>query len=225
MSPICKNYVSNTLLHLAGGFAIAAGSSVIPLTDIFKSVFDKYPMYGIVSVVVSIIAMIILVISLIKMPAGSPMKYFLAARFAFIIGQSLRPIIQSSIQRHTFTKILGLTVGVFAGMAVLGYYDTTNLLGFGQYLFAGLIGLVISQLFFYILILTGVINPLTDTVGTYIFSIPSVILFSLYIAHDVQIIKVNGMQCRGKPDYINESFKLFMDTINIFSNLSNIIQK
>jgi len=225
MSPTCKNYLSNTLLHLAGGFTVAAGSSVIPLTDIFKSIFDKYPIYGIVAVILSIVIMIILVTSLVKMPAGSPMKYLLAALLAFIVGQSLRPIIQSDIQKHTLTKILGLTVGVFAGMAVLGYYDTTNLLGFGQYLFAGIIGLVISQLILYLLVLIKVINSSMDTALTYIISIPSVILFSLYIAHDVQMIKVNGIQCRGKPDYINESFRLFIDIMNIFSNLHTIVQK
>ena len=173
-------------------------------------------------IVVLIIGSILLVLFLTKMPAGTPMKYFLAVLLAIIVGQVLHPAIQNGIVRHTLTKTLVLTGGVFLGTAALGYYDTMNLFGFNRYLFSGLAGLLIAQLFFIVLTLLNVVSPSTDNIFTYVFSIISAVIFSFYIAYDVKQIKLNAIECKGTPDYINESFKLFMNIINLFSSFSRL---
>ncbi len=212
-------------MHLAGGFGIAAVSSVLPLTNVFMPIYKKYPLYGIVSVILLFIVVIYLVTTLTAMPAGSPTKYFLAALLAFIVGQALHPIITNNIQRHTLTKILGLTIGIFAGMAAFGYYDKSVIPSFNQYLFAGIIGMILSQLFFYVLVLMNLVNTNTDTTGTYYFSITSVLLFSFYIANDIKMIKVNALSCKNYPDYINESLTLFIHTTNVFASMSQIVRR
>ncbi len=218
----CKHYIAKTLLHLAGGFGIAGVSSVIPLIDVVKPIIVKNSLIGLSIVVVLLVAIFLLFIFLTKMPAGTPMKYFLAVLLAFIAGQALQPIIKGAMERHTLTKTIVLTGGVFLGMATLGYYDTMNLFGFNRYLFSGLLGLLISLVFFIVLTALNVISSSVASIFSYVLSVFGAVLFSFYIAHDIKSIKLNAIECKGTPDYINESFKLFMDVVNVFSSISRL---
>jgi hypothetical protein len=218
----CKHYIAKTLLHLAGGFAIAGVSSVMPLIDIVKPIIIKNPLAALSIMVVLIAAVIFLCIFLTSMPAGTPMKYFLAVLLAFIVGQALHPTIQGAMERHTLTKTIVLTSGVFLGMATLGFYDTLNLFGFNRYLFSGLLGLLISTLFFVLLTALNVISSSVASIFSYVLSVFGATIFSFYIAHDIKAIKLNAIECKGTPDYINESFKLFIEVVNVFSSISRL---
>jgi FtsH-binding integral membrane protein len=47
------------------------------------------------------------------------------------------------------------------------------------------------------------------------------VLFTIYIAFDVEILKENAAACNGNPDYVNESVNLYLDIVNLFTGLSN----
>ena len=54
-----------------------------------------------------------------------------------------------------------------------------------------------------------------------IISYVAVILFSFFIMYDTKKLIVNAQKC-VRPDYINESLNLFLDSLNMFSSLYHI---
>jgi len=47
-----------------------------------------------------------------------------------------------------------------------------------------------------------------------------ILLFTIYVGFDIQILKINAEACKENPDYINESINLYVDILNIFTGLS-----
>ncbi len=149
---------------------------------------------------------------------GSPLKYAAFAGFAIMIGQILKPLVDRLQDKQALTRILALTTGVFVGMMALGFYDRQNLLGFGPYLFAGLLGLIIVQ----ILIVVFASPAEKETAVNWIRAI-GVALFAVLTAYDVQVVKAGASGCKllkragMAPDYPSESLGLFLDFVNLFS--------
>ncbi len=151
---------------------------------------------------------------------GSPMKYAAFLGFALMMGQSLKPLVAKLQDTNTLTRILAMTSGVFFGMMALGFYDNQNLLGFAPYLLAGLIGLLFARVFIYIFATPAEKEKALD--WTRIFAVG---LFAALTAFHMQVIKAGAKGCRAAkragmaPDYPSESLGLFLDFINLFSNL------
>jgi len=55
----------------------------------------------------------------------------------------------------------------------------------------------------------------------YILSYGFVVIFCFLLLYDTKKLQVNSKKC-VTPDYINESIGIFLDIINLFSNLGNI---
>ena len=54
-----------------------------------------------------------------------------------------------------------------------------------------------------------------------IISYISIVVFSLYVMFDTKNIIVNADNCVN-PDYINESVNLFLDSVNLFTNIYSV---
>jgi FtsH-binding integral membrane protein len=101
-------------------------------------------------------------------------------------------------------------------MTALGFYDRQNLLGFGPYLFAGLLGLLVAELGYGAYLFAGG----KETAPLSYLSDIGILLFTIYIAYDTQRLKQQAGSCKI-PNYPSDSLNLFLDLANLFNFLSS----
>lgn len=114
-----------------------------------------------------------------------------------------------------------ITAGTFAGMSIYAMTTKRSLAGWGNYLFMGLIGIIIAS----------VVNIFLRSSGLYwIISVAGVLLFTGLTAYDVQRIKAwsdRAGDSIGEEDYVRWSIrgalKLYLDFINLFLFLLRIL--
>ena len=213
MALSCNAYFGKVFAHLAGAMAVAAASAetVNITTDMLKGMSPFA-----VNIINAIITFLLL-FGVMLLPPGSPLKYIAFAGFAVMIGQIIQPLVKDLVEKGSLTRILSLTTGVFVGMMALGFYDKQNLLGFGPFLLAGLIGLIIAQIAVYIFA-----SPEQKEKAVNVFGIIGVGLFAVFTAYDVQLLKRSAKWCRKfkkagfSPDYPRASLGLFLDFVNLF---------
>jgi FtsH-binding integral membrane protein len=216
--PSCNNYFGKIFAHLAAALAISAVSAETSNVGV--------TMYGDASQLIQFLGNLAILFALMygvfmTAPGGIP-KYAFFIAFAFWVGQLVKPYVEELEDKSALTQTLVMTTGVFVGMMALGFYDSMNLLGFGPYLIAGLIGLIIARVAVYTLgtpeeKAKGV--PWLNTIG--------VALFALITAYDIQVLRVLAKRCNTlkklkiEPDYPSESLNLYLDFINIFLNMDS----
>lgn len=91
-----------------------------------------------------------------------------------------------------------------------------------MFLFAGLIGMILAEVVWMILEMSGTVSETTANTGDKVFSWLGVALFALYTAYDTQSIKRRAALCKGQGDYVNESLSLFLDFLNLFTNIASL---
>jgi FtsH-binding integral membrane protein len=194
-------FIGMTYLHLTGALALTAVSSEYPLST--------SPIVSLVEFVA-----IIVIIFLITGAKPGPYKYFLFAAFAILIGQTLAPLVDKFQAKGELREVLVSVAGIFLAMTAVGFIDNQNILGFGPYLFAALLGLVVARLI--LLFTQGSQADLTK--ANSLLNWFATGLFAVYVAYDTQALK----QTQRKPyDYVNSSMGLFLDIINLFSAQSD----
>ena len=215
--PSCNNYFGKLFAHLAAALAVSAVSA--------ETSNLGATMYGNSSALVKFIGNLAILFGLLlAIPAvkpGSVTKYVLFGALAFWIGQVLKPYVVKLQDKGTLTRVLILTTGVFLGMMALGFYDSMNLLGFGPYLMAGLLGLIVAQL-----LLLALGTPAEKKAGFKLLNFFGVALFAAFTAYDVQVLRAGAKACRTMqkkfkmdPDYPTESLGLYLDFMNLFVRL------
>lgn len=133
--------------------------------------------------------------------------------FTFIAGLMLTPILSVAVGFRNGGQLIGiagaLTAAVFFAMAAIATVTKRDFAFLGKFLFVGLIILVVASLanvFFQVPALSLTISAV------------AVLLFSMYLLHDVSRI-VRG----GETNYITATLSLFLDVYNIFISLLNIL--
>lgn len=217
--PSCKNYFGKVFAHLAAALAISAASA--ETSNIGSTI------YGNASVLIQFLGNLAIMLGLmfgvfLTRPGGVP-KYAFFIAFAFWMGQILKPYVDKLDAKGALTRTLILTTGVFVGMMALGFYDSMNLLGFGPYLTAGLLGLIVAQL-----LLLSLGTPEEKRKGIQILNVVGVALFAVFTAYDVQVLRAGAKSCRRMqknlkmdPDYPAESLGLYLDFVNLFQRLGD----
>ena len=99
----------------------------------------------------------------------------------------------------------GGTAGVFLVMATLATVIKRDLSGMNQWLFVGVIVLLVGS----------IINMFVgSTVGMMVLSMVSIAIFSAYMLYDIKRI-IDG----GETNYITATLALYLDIINVFQSL------
>ena len=218
----CRNYVGNTFAHLAGGLGIAAAFSRIPAAEAFLKATGDTLGARIGIMIFYLVATIGLMIALRAVPVGGAAQYGLALGLLFVFSQTFKPVLDRLDQKDQLAHVFTLTAGVFFGMAALAYFGPVNFTGFGGFLFAGLLGLILGEILWLILEVTDAVPDRVSATGNKVFSWLGVGIFTLYAAYDTQMIKGRAAACRDRGDYINESLSLFLDFVNLFSNIARL---
>lgn len=133
--------------------------------------------------------------------------------FTFLMGLVLSGSVDRALKFKNGAQLVmtafGGTAGVFFAMASLATVIKRDLSGMGKWLFAGLIALL----------LVGVINVFVGSTALMLaVSAISVLLFSAYLLYDVKQV-IDG----GETNYIVATLSIYLDLINIFQSLLNIL--
>ena len=133
--------------------------------------------------------------------------------FTFIAGLMLAPILSVAIGFRNGGQLVGLaggmTAAIFFAMAAIATVSKRDFSFLGKFLFVGLILLIVASLANLFL----QIPAMSVTVSAI-----AVLIFSLYLLHDVSRI-VRG----GETNYITATLNLFLDVYNIFISLLNLL--
>ncbi len=203
-----SSFIGITYLHILSGLGITAISAERPLTS------------NPIALIIEAILSLVIVWILLPMKPG-PFKYVLAIIFAALIGQILTKFVKKLEDKKILTEVLVTVAGIFLAMTAVGFYDNQNILGFGVYLFAALLGLVIARVLLIVGILGGASTGSVTTINTWL-SWFGTVLFTIYVAYDTQRLKEDARL--KKRDYVNSSMGLFLDAINLFENVGDILE-
>lgn len=212
--PLCTYYYSKVFAHLAAAFGIAAGSAA------FSNVGNRVSRSPIINIIIMFIIGIASLLIMFWSQPGGIIKYACFGLFAFIMGQSIKPFIKTLEHTQRLVRVLSMTVGLFVGMMLLGWYDNQNLLGLQPYLFAGLVGLIFVNIIWFFIITPEEAKATNRWIDVF-----AVSLFSVYIAYHTQKIKENARMCKSlynrgiHPDYPVMSITLFLNVLNLFTSL------
>ena len=201
-------FIPIVYLHLLAGTGLTFLSSEHPLSTSLAY-----------RITVSILPLLLLFV-LFFMSNGI-FKYAVAALFCILLGQTLSVLVEQLQQKELLPKVLASVLGIFAAMTAVGFYDSQNLLGFGGYFLTALVGLLIGQVGFLIAMGYGVSKETLLNVQTGL-SMIGTALFSIYVAYDTQLLK-KVAKSKIKPDYIDASMGLYLDFINLFVNVGDLM--
>lgn len=210
-SPIrfhCSNYVLNTYLYfiLSWGIIMATNSSLeknnIELHYLFSGPFT----------ILLMVSSMALLFGLIFVPPS----LFFTKHLLFILEMVLLGIIIYPYYKNNkklFSHVALTTLIVLILLTFITYNFSSYITdSWGTYLFYGLLAIIIARLI-------EIFRSNYQMKGNQrIISYISIILFSLYIMYDTKQILINSKNC-VKPDYINESLSLILDSINLLQNI------
>jgi len=199
------NFIGLTYLHLFGALIITAISAENRLTD---------------SPIVVIIEMVAIfaLIFMMGFTAPGPLKYVMFAAFCYLFGQILASYVERLKAKGSLREVLASVAGIFLAMTIVGFVDNQNFLGFGGYLFAALIGLILARIALLIANLSSPDAINFKNVNTLINWFATV-LFAIFVAYDTQRLK--DKQVQKSKNYVNSSLGLFLDIINLFVSQDN----
>ena len=208
--PGCPYFIANTFAHFFGALFITGISSENPLiVD-----FEKKP-FTYLSVSISAIFLLLVIYHL----EGGPIKYGLFALFCILIGQMLSGFAKYLKSEHLTTDTIITTSALFFAMSAVGFFDKGNMLGWGTYLNAGLVAIIIAMIGTTFMTKD---QKVENSIGSWI-NRAFVLLFALYVAFDVEAMKVNARRCVSPPDYINESLHLYLDYVNLYKHIGSLL--
>jgi FtsH-binding integral membrane protein len=202
------SFIGIAYLHLLGGLGLTALSSRYPVSSNPLAILIE-----------SLLSFAVLWVLLALEPG--PEKYALATLFFVLLGQVLTKFVKKLEDQNTLDDVLITVAGVFLAMTAVGFYDNQNVIGFGGYLFAALVGLVVARILLILGILGGAPAKTTSSINTAL-SWFGTLLFTVYVAYDTQRLKEDAR--RAKKDYIDSSMGLFLDALNLFTNIGDLVE-
>ena len=200
-----KYFVPIVYLHLLAGTGATFASSQFPMGS------------GLAYRIGLFVSSIVALFALFALSPG-PLKYLVAALFCALLGQTMTAFVENLEHKDLLAKTLVGTLGVFGAMSAIGFYDNQNLLGFGPYLLAALIGLLIAR------IVSAFFLPPSSVKSTTTHKALSWIgaaLFAAYTAYDTQRMKEDA-KAKKSPDYIDSSLGLYLDFLNLFQSIGSL---
>jgi len=207
---LSKSAVSNTVLR--NTYLLLAATMVPTVIGAYLGVKFGLPAisgWGWLLVLLVMFGFIFAIQALRNSAAGIPVLLL----FTGLMGATLSPLLVRTLQFTNGAELImlafGGTAAIFVSLAAYATVTKRDFSGMGKYLFIALI----------VLIIAGIANIFLKLPALVIlFSIVAIVIFSLYIVYDVQQI-VNG----GETSYISATLSLYLDIINIFQNLLQLL--
>ena len=135
--------------------------------------------------------------------------------YSFVTGLTLSTIF-IAYRMDSIVMVFGITSLMFAIMAVIGTITNIDLTKLGPILLMGLIGIIIAS------IINIFIGSQAFDLGI---TIIGIVIFTLYIAYDVQKVKYMAQTLEEDKAAILCAFELYLDFINLFIKLMRLLGK
>lgn len=222
----CQHYILNTYLYIL--MALVIISLLVLSLDIHKvdlTLFDLSKYMGrIMSIVVILFLIIgILMVTMSVNPRLVILKHICWLVFLGLISFIAYPSYLKSKNNNTLRGVLLSLVAILVIFSVAVFIKPEFVsFSWGPVLFFLLVGVIISHLIFMFTTnkRTSTQNQKYITYSSYFI----IVLFIFFIMYDTKKIIVGAKLCREKTaDYINQSMGIVIDALNIFSNLTNVM--
>ncbi len=171
-------------------------------------VYNVFGKYYFLLIIAELIVVIVLSARIRKMqPTTAKIMFCL---YSFLTGLTFSSIFLA-YNLMSIIYIFGITALLFLIFALIGYFTKIDLTKIGIYLFMILIGIIICS------IINIFVGSETFDLGI---TIISLIVFIIYIAYDIQIVKRNLLMIDNEDNLaIYGALQLYLDFINIFLRL------
>ena len=223
LSPLrfhCNNYMLNTYLYfiLSWGIVLSTVTAVqyqnIPIQQIFTKPFTILLMIGCFVLILGLMAL--------KAKTSFITKHILFIFLLILFGVTLYPLY--ILNKDRFNHVGLTTIGIFLILSIITVIRPQLVSdSWGMYLFIALIALLIARLI-EIFVIEKANNGQISNYSRMI-SYAAIGIFTLFIMYDTRQVMINAVSCRVSPfgpDYINESINLFLDSMNLFTNLYSV---
>lgn len=160
---------------------------------------------------------IMIILSCTNLHRKKPWNYILLSLFTIFLSYTLG-LISSYYDTNTLLLAGGATMLVTLGLTLFAFQTKYDFTGLGPYLLSFLLVLI----FFGILCIF-----IQDQIVNLVYSCLGAVLFSFYIIFDTQLI-IGGKNKRytyGDEDYIFAALSLYLDIINLFLYILDIINR
>ena len=206
----CNNFILNSYLYILLSLLLICNTVI--LADKTKmNLFRKSWFFWFL--LFSSIGLLILTMNLD--PRKTIVKHMAWLLWILTMGITMYPIYLRSKQNGVFLSSLAVTFSMVALLTGFAFFrpDLINL-KMGPVLTVLLLGGILLKMFTFIFAK----KETTNHVG-YLMSYAFIALFSLFILYDTKKLQLHAKNC-VVPDYINESMGVFLDILNLFSNVS-----
>ena len=223
LSPLrfhCNNYMLNTYLYfiLSWGIVLSTVTAVqyknIPIQQIFTKPFTILLTIGCFALIIGLMAL--------KAKTSFITKHILFILLLILFGVTLYPLY--ILNKDRFNHIGLTTIGIFLILSIITVVRPQLISNsWSIYLFIALIAILFARLIEVFVIGRGDDGKKSNYSRMISYAVIGV--FSLFIMYDTKQVLVNASDCKVSPfgpDYINESINLFLDSLNIFTNLYSI---
>jgi len=204
-----RNFMQRVYGWMAIALSISATSAYVVANTPALAFFYHNPIIMFVAIIAQIGLVISLTTALPRMQVSTAMIIFTS--YAGLSGANLAGLFLI----YTLPSLaitLAVTAGMFLAMALYGQFTKSDLSSLGDFLFMAIIGLVIAK-FVGIFVGSANFSMITAAFG--------VMIFTLFTAYDVQMIKNLGSQMLVSHDDMTKvaligALKLYLDFVNLF---------
>ena len=211
----CNKYILNTYLYIILSLVLVSISVLV--VDKFQ--FVNHIRYG--NYMTFFIFLFLTIGSLLLtmyIPSHNTIfKHVSWLSFVILIGLTLFPIYKLTQQSAVLSSTLITTLSIVVILSLVAFYKPELIsLSWGPILLILLVSGIIFRIG-----LMFLSNVKTYNKWSIILSYGFIVLFSFLLLYDTKKIQINSMKCKN-PDYINESLGIFLDIINLFSNIGRV---
>tara|TARA_B100001758_G_C18400272_1_gene608555 strand:+ start:68 stop:763 length:696 start_codon:yes stop_codon:yes gene_type:complete len=208
----CNKYVMNTYLYIALSLLIV--STTVMILDKYISFSQFFNNYSYLALFISTI--IFLISTMTISPERTIIKHLSWGFFILLIGISLYPAYKLGKITNMLYPTLITTILLVGFLTLVAFYNPNLIsLSMGPVLITSLFIGILLNMFIYLMGITQ--YHWYSNILSYIF----IFIFCLLLLYDTKKLQINSKNC-VVPDYINESIGIFLDIINLFSNILSV---
>jgi len=211
--PTCENYVTNTYLYLA-----------LSMCYIYFNInkFSSYSHHIFIPFLVSMAAIIYITMNKPKTQSGIAINHIVWFIFLTALSFMIIPITSMSSDSMIYMALY-FTFSIFIIMSALVYMYPSFFKKTINFMFPGLL-VALIMIILIELYLIFIKQKYPTNIHRYI-SYAVVILFSLFISYDTQLMFEEAEICRKYANYPESSIKFILDVVNIFVRSLALQQK
>tara|TARA_B100000925_G_C21969348_1_gene457106 strand:+ start:629 stop:1366 length:738 start_codon:yes stop_codon:yes gene_type:complete len=207
----CDNYILNNYLYII----LSWGIILTTVATLYNNNVKLHELFsGPFTILLSLGSIFLLVGLLFIPPELFFTKHLLYIFQIVLMGIIIYPLYVNNIDLFNQVGITTLLLITFLSLVTYMYPDIIKD-GIYTYLSIGLIGIIIARIVEMVIIYK---NKKVYTGYHRLLSYISIALFSIFIMYDTKRL-IRGAQTCVNPDYINKSLNLFLDSMNIFTNM------